>query len=418
MNGSGGATDGPSSAMTGGVPGSGGSSPTEPSTVVVVAHQDDDLLFINPELKHTLDRGERLTTVYVTSGNAGMGMDYVTERELGIRSAYAFMTGEQNTWACNTASYGKKSIRECVFSGSADLRLLFFRLVDGWADGSETGSIQSLWNGSASSSTSVDGSGLSFTREELVNTLTDVLHQRGATRIFTTDFSFRDPANDHSDHEHAALFSVAASGRYPWPHELHSHLTYGTTSASPNLSEIDTHIVGDTFGFYASCDREIEGCTGGVGCDQHTCSTTSALYSSWFSRSYSYARLAPPLTGSLSSNSGTCLGELGTSAAIVACGSASSLSHAADFSLTRADGRCLTSPPLATSKELLFSPCAGSPHQKWFVMDNGHIVLGAAPDAGDVGSYDASQCLSASAGVGSSARVEDCKSGAHLEWSF
>src|SRR5690606_13465559 len=103
--------------------GAGGTAPTSPSTVVVVAHQDDDLLFINPELEHALDRNEKLTTIYLTSGNAGMGMDYVLEREMGIRAAYAFMAGGANHWACGPSTIANKTIESCVYGGAKDLQL-------------------------------------------------------------------------------------------------------------------------------------------------------------------------------------------------------------------------------------------------------------------------------------------------------
>lgn len=401
----------------GGLLGTGGTPVQDgPSHVVFVAHQDDDLLFINPELKHALDRNEALTTVYLTSGNAGLGMDYVNERELGIRSAYAHMAGEANSWNCALATYGTKSVQECIFSGSADLRLLFLRLVDGFADGSSTNSLMKLWTGASASSSAVDGSGLTFTRAEMVETLGDVLLKRGATEIYTTDYTFRNRQNDHSDHEYAALFALAASSTFNYPHGLHSHITYSTTDWPSNLSEADTGIVASAFGYYASCDQNIAGCSGGVGCDNNTCSTSSALYTSWFSRFYKDARHSPPMSGALTNSAGG--GCIGAGAVLVSCASALSLSWNADFTLTGPDGQCLTAPALGGSQDLFFSACTGSDHQKWFHLDNGFVMLGAAPAAGDNGGYNLAKCLTTSGGMGAAARVSDCGPGGQVEWYF
>ena len=37
----------------------------------IVAHEDDDLLFMNPDLEHAIDAGSCVRTIYVTAGDAG-----------------------------------------------------------------------------------------------------------------------------------------------------------------------------------------------------------------------------------------------------------------------------------------------------------------------------------------------------------
>src|ERR1044071_3475378 len=44
--------------------------------LVIVAHQDDDLLFMQPDLSGAIHRGSPTTIVYVTAGDGGAGLDY------------------------------------------------------------------------------------------------------------------------------------------------------------------------------------------------------------------------------------------------------------------------------------------------------------------------------------------------------
>lgn len=398
--------------------GTGGAVASGPAHVVVVAHQDDDLLFINPDLKRAIDAGEPLATAYLTSGNAGEGMAYVAERELGIKSAYAFMAGVSNSWSCAPQAYAGKMIETCQLVG-AEVQLIFFRLVDGFADGSFAGSLQSLWRGEVSPSTAVDGSGLSFTRQALLDALVAIFQQIGATEIYTTDFSFEHRQNDHSDHENAGLFTVAASALHSLPHSLHSYITYTTKDEPPNLSAEDAAMVSDTFAHYASCDKFIEGCSGGAGCDQAMCTTSSVLYSSWFSRHYSFSRKTAPRSGMIQSAhfAGGCLVADGSNVTLGSCATATAWTWGLDYTLKTPDGQCLSSPAANSPRTASIRACDQGDHQKWFVMDNAQIILGAQPAPGE-SAFQLAQCLDAGTQPGSPIVVMDCGTDPALDWTF
>jgi len=72
--------------------------------VEVVAHQDDDFLFMNPDVQNQISEGLQTVTVYMTAGEStGNAVDYcqstpcpgrlARDRQLGIRAAYAQMDG-------------------------------------------------------------------------------------------------------------------------------------------------------------------------------------------------------------------------------------------------------------------------------------------------------------------------------------
>src|SRR5512135_2483446 len=73
------------------------------TVMLVVAHPDDDLLFLSPDLLHDIQRGECVRTVYLTAGNANRAATYWQRREAGERAAYAQMAAVPNAWARSDA---------------------------------------------------------------------------------------------------------------------------------------------------------------------------------------------------------------------------------------------------------------------------------------------------------------------------
>ncbi|MGW6351299.1 PIG-L family deacetylase [Streptomyces sp. NPDC055080] len=74
-----------------------------PRTLVGVAHPDDDLFFLNPEIRRTIRAGCPVDTVYLTSGDGGIkdrlkASEYVDRGEYGVRAAYAGMAEGANRW--------------------------------------------------------------------------------------------------------------------------------------------------------------------------------------------------------------------------------------------------------------------------------------------------------------------------------
>src|SRR3546814_4418800 len=56
-----------------------------------VAHLDDDLLFMNPDIASNIEAGGCVQVVYLTASDAGEGEHYMLGRERGVRAAYAYM---------------------------------------------------------------------------------------------------------------------------------------------------------------------------------------------------------------------------------------------------------------------------------------------------------------------------------------
>src|ERR1700689_4006520 len=71
-----------------------------------VSHEDDDLLFMSPPLLQFIERGDSITTLFLTAGDDGLAAAYWQSREEGAKAAYASMSGGTVTWTDTTAAPG------------------------------------------------------------------------------------------------------------------------------------------------------------------------------------------------------------------------------------------------------------------------------------------------------------------------
>src|ERR1041385_7814049 len=67
--------------------------------LTIVAHQDDDLLFMQPDLYEAVVRGSGVTNVYVTAGNGRRGFEEPEPRYDGLMAAYGTAAGASD-WSC------------------------------------------------------------------------------------------------------------------------------------------------------------------------------------------------------------------------------------------------------------------------------------------------------------------------------
>ena len=66
------------------------------TTLSFVAHEDDDLLFLNPDIAKSILAGKCTITVFVTAGDAGVDASYWKNRELGSKASYAALAKLSN----------------------------------------------------------------------------------------------------------------------------------------------------------------------------------------------------------------------------------------------------------------------------------------------------------------------------------
>jgi LmbE family N-acetylglucosaminyl deacetylase len=179
---------------------------TGPTDLNVVAHQDDDLLFMNPDLVANLQAGHCIRSVYLTAGDAGGNQFYWLGREQGTEAAYAKMIGQDEIWIHRTVKISdNRFITIANPKGNPKISLLFIRLPDGNIHGegfkaSNYESLQKLYNGKIESMQSVYEHSL-YTKNDLIELLDRIMHTYQPTEIHTLS-TYPGSANftDHSDH--------------------------------------------------------------------------------------------------------------------------------------------------------------------------------------------------------------------------
>ncbi|MFF3887312.1 PIG-L family deacetylase [Streptomyces sp. NPDC001914] len=232
--------------------------PTEPapaqaSLVQILAHPDDDLYFINPDLQRALEAGHRVTSVYLTAAEAdGRNIDtrdprrldgppdyegYAEARQQGLRAAYATMvTGERESeWARDVVSFSAGVTAErSTLLAAPHVQLFFFglRIVNtghGFPADVPSVRLAKLWNGAADSQLTLVATESplrmpqEFTKDALLRCLVDLLHRTRPSQFWSMDpdpwhtdwDEERGPkSSDHQDHTATAQFALAALERY------------------------------------------------------------------------------------------------------------------------------------------------------------------------------------------------------------
>ncbi|MEV0264695.1 ricin-type beta-trefoil lectin domain protein [Streptomyces sp. NPDC050617] len=222
-----------------------------------MAHQDDDLLFMSPDLEKDYQRGNCLKIVYLTAGDGGEGALFYESREDGVRAAYSLLAGVPDAWQNERVRLDGHRIRTSrltVPSGRPDIEVTFMRLPDGFerGQGSAAGryqSLQKLFDGRIPDITAIDGSA-TYTEHSLVRTLRTIIGTPRPDMVRTLDYDNTrlgrsiEPGADHSDHSVAARFVRIAEmadltqggpgGRRPVP--LIAYRGYAIDQLPQNLS--------------------------------------------------------------------------------------------------------------------------------------------------------------------------------------
>ncbi|MFD3699723.1 PIG-L family deacetylase [Streptomyces sp. NPDC058646] len=221
-------------------------STTAGAVVQVVAHPDDDLFFMNPDLSRSLTSGTPVTTVYLTSGEAdgrnqarGARLKdpeqpadrahYAEARQNGIRAAYAQMaTGDRaGVWrrtAVPTAGGGRAEVD--VLVAKPEVHLVWMQLREARSTGGDApDSLRGLWNGRIPALGTQLASGTpvketyAYTRDQAIRAIAGVLERYRPTTIRLQDptpgrYERTGGYTDHQDHMYGARFAQAAAAAY------------------------------------------------------------------------------------------------------------------------------------------------------------------------------------------------------------
>lgn len=94
----------------------------------IVAHPDDDLFFMSPELHATLASGDPSTTVYLAAGDL---QDMPRRRQAGLKSAYAAACGVASAWTKSMRTFASGAQAEVyTLDARPSVALVFLNLRD------------------------------------------------------------------------------------------------------------------------------------------------------------------------------------------------------------------------------------------------------------------------------------------------
>jgi len=195
------------------------------SVMNIVAHEDDDILFINPDLMHDIQAGYCVRSVYLTAGDAGQGQSYWLSREQGSEAAYDTMLGiSLNTlWVQRIIELSNHEFLAIANpEGYTKISLIFMHLPDGNLLGQgfksmEYQSLAKLYSGEISQINSVDGQSY-YTSAQLTAALSALMNTYTATEINTQSDFISTQYPDHSDHMTVSLFVKQAYKQYETQH--------------------------------------------------------------------------------------------------------------------------------------------------------------------------------------------------------
>ena len=243
---------------------------TSANTVMyIVAHEDDALLFQNPDIQHDITAGKCVSTVFLTAGDSGQNQAYWSAREDGARAATAFMAGvgSSSPWTLGDAGVAGHSVKQYTLTANPKITLVFFRMPDGNIDGNGFAAtsfqgLQKLYQGVNNTVTTVDGA-TTYSRIGFIDALTSLMTVNAPSRVNTQDFVGAFGDGDHSDHHATALFVVAGQTNYLAPHTLYSYEDYNkwihlyTDAPGGNVVGDDLTANHNAFFAYAPFDNHV-----------------------------------------------------------------------------------------------------------------------------------------------------------------
>lgn len=369
--------------------------------LVIVAHQDDDLLFMQPDLSDAIHSGSPTTVVYVTAGDAGAGLEYATSRITAAKAAYGWI-GRSRVWQCQWTSFAGHAAQRCDLP-SANLALVFLGYPDGGVAGNTPHSLLRLWEGTIDHADTVAEHPASYDRQGLVAALGEIVALTQPAVIRTLEISAMHGA-DHSDHMMVGALTLLAAAHAHSHAAMLSYRGYNVNYEPENIPDAMYNEISLGMRAYEACQIGCALC--GEVCE----SIPDARYLGFLHRHYAVATRQPPMTGRLQTDGGCAIVE-GDTVSLGDCARATDLRWLPGGSV-RAGDRCLR---LTRERRLVAGTCRGGPEGYFLLDEEGHVWSGAAPDPAPWMDVNHTLCLLADAdGI----RAEACGGPVDQRWQL
>ena len=370
-------------------------------TLVVVAHFDDDIIFMQPALHAALESGS-LTTVYVSSGDAIHGRLRAAHTFNAARIAYASVTGSSD-WNCGHLSLNGAPIHVCQLRGQG-ISMIGLDTADGGLEGNLPDSPLHLIEGVIPDLPILGGPGGSATPDTIIESLEAIIAATQPRQIHALDLAATH-GRDHSGHLLSSSFAFWAAARARYDGPIRWHRGYNVEPEPVTLDGADYQTVVPMLGHFDACY---------VGCAPcgTPCSRPDEMHDVWLQRQYSSTRAPLDAQGTLAlDGSGACAAL--TAAGDVTLGecSAAATVHLDPRGHLAIGDSCLASSP-GNDGPVVLAPCRDTPEQYWLVDSDGLVWNGRPPAAAPDMAYDHVRCLDAGATPDAPLTAPIC--GAHL----
>lgn len=269
--------------------------------LVFVAHLDDDLLFMNPDIGDSIRNAECVQVVYLTASERGEGDGYMLGREKGVRAAYAYIAGVPDIWTQDAISVGAYHLARFTLKGNPRVQLVHMRIKDPWL-GKGWGSLTPLSRAESVPGTTADTLGdyhETYSRKDLVATLASIIqgyhpttirHLDDTISVPYTKLCWRCAGHGHPDHIASARLVRDAIHAVPGNYAELGYIEYPSQEREANLDTSEITEKTEAFRRYAWNDYRY--CSGEQGCKE-----PAGPAASWVGRSYYVSRddMAPDL---------------------------------------------------------------------------------------------------------------------------
>jgi hypothetical protein len=370
--------------------------PLEPAdTLFVVAHSDDDMVFMQPELLDAL-RTRSVTTVYVTMGDPVKGYQHAQSLLHATRMAYASIAGGSE-WECGYISVDGSMAEHCRLRGRP-VALIALDLTDGGIPGDRRDSLLHLVDGTIAALPVLGPDGGSETVDTTIDLLAQIIAATEPREIHALELAGTH-GRDHSSHMFSSSFAFWAAARLGYPGPITWHRGYNVDVEAITLDSADYGPARDMLGYYEACADDCAPCG-------KSCTTLNAAHDGWLQRQYASTRVVEA-TGPLAIDD-RCLTA---SRELADCAAPASADLDRDGHLTIGEG-CLATTP---DDRVTLEACTDSPAQYWVLDSEGFLWNGRPPTPGGDMSYTHVRCLSSD---GASATAPTCGDQLRPHWRF
>jgi LmbE family N-acetylglucosaminyl deacetylase len=209
--------------------------------VHVIAHPDDDLYFLAPDLSDAIGSNTPVVTIVVTAGQLnGAGStdgERARNRQRGLMDGYATMAGlspvgDQSEWVASAPLMGGRKV-DCFQIAGRPVTLVFMGLPDG--------NLSALDSGATLTTIPADGAPVTvaqtYTRSQAVATLASVINMAGPDMVRALDPMPESRYQaDHPDHVTSAKLAADAVNVIPSLPPLTNYRTYTIKFLPANLT--------------------------------------------------------------------------------------------------------------------------------------------------------------------------------------